>query len=219
MRLLWITLALALAVIVPFVIWGDQFERAFSQEGSVAWMRDWGPWAWLAGIALLVADLVLPVPSTVVISGLGYLYGPWLGGLIGSAGAFLAGCTAYGLCRMLGHRVALWLVGEKDLRRGEHLFAAAGGWIVVWTRALPVFAEVGACLAGLTRMPASRFLPALACGSLPLGFAFAGIGSVGRGNPALALGLSVAIPPLLWFAGRHLARVHSPPEDDSTVDR
>ena len=104
MRLLWITLALALAVLVPFVIWGDHFETAFSQEGSVAWMQDWGPWAWLAGIALLVADLVLPVPSTVVISGLGYLYGPWLGGLIGSSGAFLAGCTAYGLCRMLGHR-------------------------------------------------------------------------------------------------------------------
>lgn len=206
MRLIWITLILAAAVIVPFALWGDDFDAYFSQEGSVAWMQSWGAWAWLAGLTLLVADLVLPVPSTVVISGLGFLYGPWLGGVLGALGSFLAGLTAYGLCRCLGRRFAVWLVGERDLERGGHWFARAGVWIVVWTRCLPVLAEVGACLAGLTRMPLRRFVLALACGAVPLGFTFAAIGSLGRGHPALALGLSLVVPPVLWLAGRRLAR-------------
>jgi uncharacterized membrane protein YdjX (TVP38/TMEM64 family) len=199
MRLFWIFIALALLVLMPFLIWGQGFERAFSQAGAIAWLREYGAWAWAAGLVLLMLDLVLPIPATAVMAALGYIYGPLQGGLIAAAGSILSGALGYGLCRLLGRRAAQRVLGERDLERGERLFARVGGWLVVLSRWLPVFPEVIACMAGLSRMRATTFFIALACGSLPLGFAFAAVGHAGVEHPTLAIGLSAILPPLLWL--------------------
>ena len=47
---------------------------------AVLMLRKYDAWAWAAGIALIWADLVLPVPQTVVIAALGIIYGTVLGG-------------------------------------------------------------------------------------------------------------------------------------------
>lgn len=199
MRLFWIFLGLAVLVLIPFLIWGEGFERAFTQAGAVDWLRGYGLWAWAAGIALLGLDLVLPIPATAVMAALGFIYGPLAGGLIGAAGSILSGAIGYGLCRSLGRGVALRILGEKDLERGERLFRNVGGWLVVLSRWLPIFPEVIACMAGLARMPARTFFFALACGSLPLAFVFAAVGHAGAERPVLAIGLSALLPPVLWL--------------------
>jgi uncharacterized membrane protein YdjX (TVP38/TMEM64 family) len=137
-------------------------------------------------------------------SALGFVYGPWWGGTLAAGGSWLAGLLAYGLCRALGPRIAVRLVGARDLERGQRLFASVGGWLVAWSRWLPVLQETIACMAGLTRMPFATFAVALACGSVPMGFAFAAIGHAGVENPALAIGLSAALPPVLWLISRRI---------------
>ncbi len=199
MRVFWIFLVLAVLVLIPFLIWGEQFTEIFDREGSVSWLRAYGSWAWAAGLILLVLDLVLPLPSTVVMSALGYVYGAWWGGLLAASGSFLAGSLAYGLCRMLGRRAAVMLAGEKGLREGERLFARAGGWLVALSRWLPLLPEVVACMAGLTRMPARRFFAALACGCIPMGFAFAAVGETGNRHPVPAIALSILLPAVFWL--------------------
>src|SRR5215207_5186873 len=94
---------------------GDALDARFGGPEGVRRLEAYGAWAWLLAIALIVSDLVLPVPGTAVIAGLGMIYGPWLGGLIGGAGSVLAGLTAYGGSRWLGGRFATWLVGDDDL--------------------------------------------------------------------------------------------------------
>lgn len=204
MRLLWLFLILAVLVIVPFVVWGEFFGDLFDVEATLEWMGELGKsWAWLAGMGLLVADLFLPIPGTVVMSALGYVYGFWLGGVLAALGSMLAGLLGYGLCRAVGRPAAEWIAGKEDLARGEALFRGpAGGWMVALSRWLPVMPEVIACLAGLARMPLWRFVPALACGSIPLGFTFAAIGAWGHANPGMALLFSAGLPPLLWAAVR-----------------
>ena len=199
MRLVWIFLGLAVLVLIPFLIWGEGFERAFTQTAAVEWLRGYGAWAWAAGIALLSLDLMLPIPATAVMAALGFIYGPLAGGAIGAAGAFLSGSIGYGLCRLFGRGAALRILGEKDLERGERLFREVGGWLVVLSRWLPIFPEVIACMAGLARMPARAFFTALACGSLPLAFVFAAVGHAGVERPLLAIGLSALLPPVLWL--------------------
>jgi uncharacterized membrane protein YdjX (TVP38/TMEM64 family) len=57
-------------------------------------------------------------------------------------------------------------------------------------------------------MPAWRFSIALACGSVPLGFAFAAIGAAGTEDVGLALALSALVPALLYGTGVWLWRRH-----------
>jgi len=197
---------LLLGILGPWWIWGDKFDATLTLEGSIGWIRAQGDWAWLAGIGLLVADLALPIPSTIVMSALGVIYGPILGGILAGTGSMLAGVVAYGLSRCAGRPMAVRFAGEEGLARTEALFVKGGAWLVLTSRWLPVLSEAVACLAGLARMPFRTFLAALTVGSLPMGFAFASIGSIARDRESLAVALSIALPVIAWLASRRIRR-------------
>lgn len=208
MRLFVTALVLAALFCVTFAVWGGDFMRWFSGDAALQWIRSWGAWGWLAIIGLLMSDLVLPVPATPVMTAAGYIYGPVLGGLISATGSFCAGLLGYGLCRAFGQNIARRLAGERELEEHHTLFQRSGPWLVAASRWLPLLPEVVSCLAGLTRMPFRLFATALACGSLPLGFVYAGIGAAGQENPRLALVLSIVVPPILWLLVRPLLSRH-----------
>jgi uncharacterized membrane protein YdjX (TVP38/TMEM64 family) len=197
-RLFWIFLGLGLVLLVPFFVWGEHFEQWFNREAAIDWFERFGGWAWLPGILLLCMDLVLPIPGTAVMAALGYVYGPFLGGVVSAIGSVLSGLLAYGLCRCVGKRAAIRILGEQDYIKGQVFFTRAGGWVIVLSRWMPVLPEVVACMAGLTKMSFNRFVAALICGSVPLGFTYAFVGSAGDRFPGLAFGLSLCMPPLLW---------------------
>jgi uncharacterized membrane protein YdjX (TVP38/TMEM64 family) len=221
MRLWGTVLALTILLALPFVFWGDAFDAAFSPERMREVFDSWGSWAWLAGIALITSDIILPMPATVVMTGLGSVYGPFLGGVIAAVGSFTAGSVAYGACRLFGRGAARRIVGDDELRRGEELFSRIGGWAVALSRWLPLLPEVVACVAGLVKMPAGRFFASLACGSVPLGFTFAFLGRFSAKSPGLTLALSAVLPAILWVVvGRVLSRLSSEAQavDEDVVD-
>jgi uncharacterized membrane protein YdjX (TVP38/TMEM64 family) len=208
----WLLITVLLVLIIaPFCIWGGWFEKMLDLQGAKAWMESLGAWAWLGGVALLISDLILPVPSTVVMSALGLVYGWFWGGIASAAGALLAGLAAYALCRKFGHRPALWLAGEAGLAKGEALFRSQrGGWLVALSRWMPVLPEAVACLAGLAKMPFRVFFAALLSGCVPLGFTFAAIGALGVERPGLAIALSALAPVALYGVAAMLLRNREP---------
>ena len=203
----WILTSLLLLIIIaPFLVWGEMFDST-GYAGTLEWLKNQGSWAWLVGIGLLCADILLPVPGTVVMSALGYMYGWMLGGVISAGGSFLSGMIAYTACRVAGRPVAVWIAGESSLSEGEGWFAKqSAGWLVALSRWTPVLPEAIACLAGLALMPLRRFTLALACGSIPLGFAFAAIGALGTSHSGAALTLSAVLPVLLYAVAAWIMR-------------
>jgi uncharacterized membrane protein YdjX (TVP38/TMEM64 family) len=199
-RLFILLLGLAALILIPFFLLGDGFMARFGEAGDRLWLMEYGrAWGWLAALGLLMADLLLPVPATSVISALGYGYGSLAGGLIGAAGSFLSGTLAYELCRRCGLRAADRLLGREDRERAARIFGGRmGGWLVALSRWMPLLPEMTACMAGLTGMPRRRFFTALACGCLPMGLTFAAIGASGTDRPGLALALSVLVPGVLY---------------------
>lgn len=192
-------LGLVLAtVVVPWLIWGDAVDAALDAAGLARLLGESPVGAAIAGLGLILADVLLPVPATPVMSALGLVLGPWVGGLVSAAGSFLAGCLAYGLARVLGRVPAAWVAGD-GMAELEARFSRHGGWWVALSRWAPVLPEAVAALAGVARMPFGRFAAALACGSLPLGLAFAWIGHLGHASPMLALLLSALVPAVLWW--------------------
>ena len=200
MRLAWILIVLTISFVIPFIIWGSEFENAFSTDGE--WLRKWGNWAWLIAILLLMSDLILPIPGTAVMVTLGLIYGPIVGGIVGSIGSILSGVVAYLLCLKFGRKIAIKIAGDKAIQQGENIFERTGAWLVVLSRWLPVMPEVIACMAGLSRMPSRLFIAALATGSIPLAFIFSIIGASSKENPKLTIILSILAPAVLWLLVR-----------------
>jgi uncharacterized membrane protein YdjX (TVP38/TMEM64 family) len=165
---------------------------------AVLMLRKHDAWAWAVGIALIWADLVLPVPQTVVIAALGIIYGTVLGGLLGSVGLITGGLLGYVLMLTAARRMVKRFVGPRSLDTMESLFERAGTWAIVLTRSLPYsIPEAMVFLAGLAGMPLGRFTAALAVGSVPTAFAFAAIGAGWADQPILALAVSYVLPILL----------------------
>jgi len=165
---------------------------------AVSMLREYDSWAWAVGIALIWADLVLPVPQTAVIAALGIIYGTVLGGLLGSVALISSGVLGYALMRTSARRFVDRLVGRQSLHKMESLFDRAGAWAIVLTRSLPYSVpEAIVFLAGLAGMPMGKFIMALTVGSVPTAFAFAAIGAGWADQPFLVLIVSYVLPMLL----------------------
>ena len=190
--------ALAVFVIAPFALFGDDFTALFSAGGAVAFLEKNPESGWISGIVLLVADLFAPIPTTGVIAALGLVYGPVVGASVALAGSLLAASVGYGIGRTFGRAASVRLFGDA-VDGAERLFARRGGWIVAFSRWAPVLPEVVSVVAGVARMPFAAFLAAAACGALPLCAIFALIGHLGREAPVWTLALSAILPILLWF--------------------
>jgi len=197
-RLYAIIFALVGITLIPTLILDDEIDAQFAGEEGLTRLREYGDWAWAVGVGLIVSDLVLPVPSTAVIAGLGMLYGPWLGGLIGGLGSILAGLVAYGFGRSVGRPALRYLTGDADLERLGRFFANNGLWAIALSRWMPLLPEALCALAGSARMGLGRFLAALACGSLAMGFAFGFLGIHYLDRPVAGLIVSALIPLAVW---------------------
>lgn len=198
MRSIWLMIGIAALFLLSWGLFGESLEVAWNVGTLTEHFEQAKNWAWLLGILLLLADLLLPIPGTVVMSVLGAVYGFWIGGLIATAGSMLAGILGYGVGRFFDEKFAKRWLGEKDFEKGKTIFDKSGAWVVAVSRALPILPEVLACMAGLLRMPFGKFVIALACGAVPMGFLFAWIGAVGRDQPAWGLAFSLGVPAVLW---------------------
>jgi uncharacterized membrane protein YdjX (TVP38/TMEM64 family) len=169
---------------------------------AVKTLREYESWAWALGIALIWADVLLPVPQTAVIAALGIVYGTLLGGLLGSLGLITGGLLGYALIRSSARRYVQRVLAPRSLHKMESLFDQNGAWAIVLTRSLPYSVpEVMVFLAGLAGMPAGKLIAALTIGSVPTAFVFAAIGAGWAHQPILALGASYLLPiPLLPIA-------------------
>jgi uncharacterized membrane protein YdjX (TVP38/TMEM64 family) len=205
-RLYALVFGLVAGMLVSVLVVGDALDARFGGPEGVRRLEAYGAWAWLLAIALIVSDLVLPVPGTAVITGLGMIYGPWLGGLVGGVGSVLAGLTAYGGSRWLGARFARRLVGDDDLRRLARFFERRGPWAIALSRWLPILPEALCCLAGLSRMPFRIFVAALVIGGVPMSFLFAWLGRTFEARPLAGLVVSGLVPLLLWPPIQYLLR-------------
>lgn len=160
-----------------------------------------------AGVGLLVADVVLPVPSSLVMVANGALFGARLGTLLSLTGALGAGLFGFSLGRR-GGPLLLRLVSAEERARANDLLDRWGALAVVATRPVPVVAETVAILAGSSPMTWGRMTLATVAGALPgsLLYAVAGASAAAFASTAAVFALVLALTGVFWLAGRRLGR-------------
>lgn len=204
-RLAAFVTAIALFILIPFALWGGALDRA-----APAWLEQASlrPYLALLGGALLVADVVAPVPSSLVAMALCWELGPLVGGLTVALGTWLAFVVGYGLGRALPEeRLRGWIGAALWERLRGSASRHSLGWIVA-TRPLPLLAEATALLAGALRLPLVTALLHAAFASSAVGALYAVSVALGRAQPVAALTVValVAVPALSWLAHRFAVR-------------
>jgi uncharacterized membrane protein YdjX (TVP38/TMEM64 family) len=188
---------IVLLILVPYFLWHEPMDAYFESPEFAAWIASAKPYAWAVAIVLLVGDLLLPIPTSPVVATAGTIYGTFWGGVIGSAGSFLAGIVAYALARLAGRKSGRLLASEEEMADLQHFFDTWGVGGIIASRAMPVVPEVLTFMAGLARMNLGRFMSALAVGAIPTGFLLAWAGSATGTSSTLLLVLTL-VPAGLW---------------------
>lgn len=163
---------------------------------------------WIAaagGFGLLVVDVLLPVPASLVMILHGALFGVVGGTLLSLAGAVGAALFGFWIGRRGGPLLAR-LVPEDERRRADALLQEWGDLAVLVTRPVPILAETMALLAGASPMGWGRMLVSTLAGSLPAALLYALTGATARNldNAALVFGLVLLVAGLFWAIGKYL---------------
>ena len=155
------------------------------------------------GVGLLVGDVVLPVPSSLVMIGHGAIFGAFWGTLISLGGSLGGAAVAFGLGR-LGGPILARVAGETQRRRAMALLDRWGDLAVVLSRPVPILAETLAILAGTSPMTWPRFLLAALTGALPasLIYALAGAYAVHSTSFVLIFFAVLVLTGIFWWVGR-----------------
>lgn len=165
--------AIVVALLVVFAVVEVAEVPIFTEPDDV--LSGGGVLAAGLGVALLVSDVVLPVPSSVVMVAHGALFGVVAGTVLsmsGSVGAALVGVW-------LGRRgKRLLRLGEADHRDAQALVQRWGTVAVVATRPVPMLAEAVVVMAGAAGASPWRVAMAAAAGAAPAALLYGLVGSL-----------------------------------------
>lgn len=151
---------------------------------------------------LLFADLFIAVPTLTITLLSGYFLGFELGFAYALAGYWLAGGTGYTLSRAFGRRALTAVTKDtQKIAEMDDLFSRHGLMVLSMARAVPILAEVSACLAGATKLPVRRFALGWAINSVPYAAIAAYAGSVSSlDDPKPAIFTAIGLTAVLWTA-------------------
>lgn len=187
-------------MVIPFLLLASPVEslvRTWSQRPTTPFA------AWVMVAGLLWADILLPIPSSVVTTFAGAKLGWFQAFLASDAGMMLGSLTAFALGRFATITPLAKLTHEQ-----ANLAAAStqkwGTWTIVVTRGIPLVAEVVLIYVAAQRIPFRTFLWATLASNtaISLGYALLGHWAADREWLAIVLGASGVLPLLLGFAVR-----------------
>ncbi len=206
MRRYWTVVGLMLAVLLILFGAAELLEVPLLTDPS-PWLDDRGALAAVIGVGLLIVDVLLPVPSSLVMVAHGAIFGVVVGtalSLIGSTGAAAVG---FWLGRR-GGGVLAQIVPADERERADRMLARWGTLAVIATRPVPLLAETTVIMAGASSMSWRRTMLAAVAGALPAAVLYALTGAVAASftNGVVVFGLVLAIAGAFWWLGHHAER-------------
>jgi len=172
--------ATVLAAVVVVGVWAVASALGWTEEP----VKDWIPAAPFGAatviIGLLVADVLFPLPATILMAASGAALGPIVGTIVNGFGLLAA--TEVG--RLLGRRAA----GRSDETGAVVTGTAVAPAYVAATRGVPVLSEAVALAAGAAGASRRDVLLPAAIGSFVVGSIHAVMGSIARDDLTLASG-------------------------------
>ncbi|HEU4834373.1 MAG TPA: VTT domain-containing protein [Pyrinomonadaceae bacterium] len=172
------------------------------------WMQHGGVVAASIGVGLLIADVVLPVPSSLVMVAHGALFGVWWGTMLSLVGSLGAAMFGFAIGRR-GGALLERVVTPAEGARASSILARWGTLAIIVTRPVPLLAETVAIMAGASSMSWRTIIVASIAGSLPpsLLYALTGAAVANLQSTALMFGIVLVVAGFFWLGGMIFSRV------------
>lgn len=157
----------------------------------------------LLGVVLLVADILLPVPSSLIMIANGALFGIVAGALLSLFGSLSAALIGFFIGRR-GGRLLARVVPLEERDRADRLLEKWGWLAIIVTRPVPLLAETTAVMAGASSIGWRQMTLAAFAGSLPIAvlYALTGATAANFDNAVLTFGFVLLMAGLFWVLGR-----------------
>ncbi len=191
--------------LIVFFLIAELLHIPFLTDNSIAGLT--GRHLCWIGALLLMVDVFLPVPSSLVMITLGIAYGIFQGTFWAFLGVMASAVFGFFLGRKAQPFVHHF-VSEKEQVRTNAFIRRWGMLGVIITRPLPLLAETTVLIAGTTDFTWKKLLLASACGNLPIAFLYAWTGATAKSINAgvwsflLAIGAAGIFWGINYFAGR-----------------
>ncbi|MDI6717072.1 MAG: VTT domain-containing protein [Actinomycetota bacterium] len=201
MKLYWVIVGVLIAFFLA-IFWVFESLNIPIIKNPTPWLNQGGLIAAALGISLLTADVVLPIPSSLIMITNGLLFGVIVGtivSMIGTLGAFWLG---FGIGRHGG-----WLIwkttSEDERNRAYRIMDRWGTLAIALTRPMPILAETTAIIAGALPIKWSKATFAAAIGSLPNALLYALTGAIASSfrNGILMAYFILFVGGIFWFLG------------------
>ncbi|MEM7534907.1 MAG: VTT domain-containing protein [Chloroflexota bacterium] len=161
----------------------------------------------LIGVVTLVADIILPVPSSLVMIANGSLFGTFVGTCLSVIGSVGASAVGFWLGRQSQPLIARFVSPEEKTHAHE-LLREWGTIAIIATRPVPLLAETMMIAAGGSTMKWRTMLWATLAGVLPLSllYALTGAAVANFNSMLLAFIFALVVAAAVWFLGRQLGK-------------
>lgn len=216
MRRYWLLLASIAAILLVLYVVVQALGIALltNPRGS---LEEAGPPAAALGVGLLVADVALPVPSSVVMTAHGTLFGVVLGSLLSLLGSTGAAAAAFAVGRR-GGPLLHKLLPADERKRADALLVRSGALAIVVTRPLPLLAETTALAAGASPLAWRPAMAAAVAGSIPAAvlYALAGAVAASAASTTIVFAAVIFVAAIFWLISHRL--VQPPERDDQSLE-
>ncbi|MEJ7900967.1 MAG: VTT domain-containing protein [Thermomicrobiales bacterium] len=154
------------------------------------------------GVGLLLVDVLIPVPSSIVMTTQGALFGIVGGTVLGTIGSVGATLVGFAIGRR-GSRFINRYVGSGEQDQSRSLIHRLGPLAIIVTRPLPILAETTAIVAGSTPMTWRQVITGALIGCLPAATVYSAAGAFASAvaTGLLVFPLVIVLAALFWGIG------------------
>ena len=184
-------------ILIALFLIAELLEIPYLADSSFAETAGWHI-CWI-GVLLLGIDVLVPVPSSLVMITLGYTHGIFMGAVWSFLGVMTAAVFGFSLGRSAQRLVGNFVTDNE--RRQANSFIDRWGMVgIIVTRPMPLLAETIVLIAGTTGFTWKRLLIASALGNAPIALLYAWTGATARSiNSAIwSFLFAVGIAGVFW---------------------
>ncbi len=152
---------------------------------------------------LLTGDIILPVPSSIIMITNGALFGITMGTLISLCGGLSASLLGF-LIGGKGSKLINKLVNQSEQEKANNLIKKWGMVAIIITRPIPLLSETTSIMAGASNLGAGKMFIASVIGLLPasLVYAITGVYAVDFESGVVSFLIVILSAAIFWFVNK-----------------